>query len=217
VTSDLAGLDFGSGAGANHFVASAGAAGAWSGRLAIGRFDPATDTMRLGASDADAQGNGAHITFVNPGGMAAGTYAAVVQPDGYVTVGELIHTDPDADADGMPDDWEIAHFGSTAALPGDDWDRDSFTNLQERWAGTNPTVWSSRPCVREIRVQGNDVIIRFDSVVGRRYRIESSDDLRDWTRVVQDNVIGTGNPLDVPDPGGRDAIRRFYRIVVTME
>ncbi len=177
VTSDSAALDFGAGAEANHFVATSGAVGAWSGRLTIGHFDPATDTLRLGTSDSDAHGNADRITFVDPG-MSVGSYAAVVQPDGYVTVGELIVTNPDADGDGMADAWAIAHFGSTAALPGDDVDRDGFTNLQERWAGTDPTSRGSRPCIASIRSQSDDMIIRFDSVLGRKYCIQSSDDLK---------------------------------------
>jgi len=51
-------------------------------------------------------------------------------------------------------------------------------------------------------------------VLGRKYGIESSDDLKDWSRIVQDNVVGTGGLIEVADPGGGGATRRFYRVVV---
>jgi Concanavalin A-like lectin/glucanases superfamily/Bacterial TSP3 repeat len=52
----------------------------------------------------------------------------------------------DADADGLPDSWEIYHFGSIAAYgPNDDPDGDLCSNLSEYRAGTNPNSASSYP------------------------------------------------------------------------
>jgi hypothetical protein len=54
----------------------------------------------------------------------------------------------DSDADGMPDWWEFAYFGSTtAAAPGADADADGATNLQEYQAGTDPLSAASKPVV----------------------------------------------------------------------
>lgn len=122
----------------------------------------------------------------------------------------------DADFDGMPDDWEIEHFGSTTALPGDDHDRDGFTNIQEQWAGTNPTSRSSKPCIGSIRPEGQNMAIRFESVAGRQYWIEWSDDMITWNPLVQTN--GTGAPIQINDVDAcRDIVRRFYRIVIAPE
>ena len=47
----------------------------------------------------------------------------------------------DSDADGLPDWWELAYFGSTtAAAPGADADADGATNLQEYLGGHRPAV-----------------------------------------------------------------------------
>jgi len=52
----------------------------------------------------------------------------------------------DSDADGLPDWWELAYFGSaTAASPGGDADSDGATNLQEYRAGTDPLEAASKP------------------------------------------------------------------------
>jgi len=52
----------------------------------------------------------------------------------------------DSDADGLPDWWEFAYFGSTTvAAPGADADSDGATNLQEYQAGTDPLSAQSKP------------------------------------------------------------------------
>ena len=49
-------------------------------------------------------------------------------------------TDPDLDADGLPDWWEYRYFGSVAWGAGDDNDGDGLTNIHEYQSGTNPTM-----------------------------------------------------------------------------
>ena len=57
----------------------------------------------------------------------------------YDPGGAYLPTDADYDADGLPDAWEDQWFGSlTAAVPGNDDDSDSHTNLQEFRDGSDP-------------------------------------------------------------------------------
>lgn len=46
----------------------------------------------------------------------------------------------DADGDGLPDEWEIKHFGDLSQGPDDDPDGDTLGNLFEYEIGTNPTL-----------------------------------------------------------------------------
>jgi len=52
---------------------------------------------------------------------------------------------PDEDADGLPDGWETRYFGSLAQSPGDDFDGDGFSNLEELLAGSNPARLRNTP------------------------------------------------------------------------
>ncbi len=84
----------------------------------------------------------------------------------------------DCDDDGLPDGWEHANFGS-AAGPGadDDNDSDGIGNGGEYIAGTEPTnrlsyfgaeVWSAP----------GGFVISWPTAPGRRYDVETGDDLR---------------------------------------
>ena len=45
----------------------------------------------------------------------------------------------DSDGDGLPDSWEIQHFGNLAQGAGGDFDSDGLTNMEEYTNGTDPT------------------------------------------------------------------------------
>jgi subtilisin-like proprotein convertase family protein len=62
---------------------------------------------------------------------------------GHVTALDLTVTGVsinDEDADGLPDPWELAHFGSLATASADDPDRDGASNLREHLLDTDPLV-----------------------------------------------------------------------------
>lgn len=72
-----------------------------------------------------------NVVFPNPGG--AGNLLFV-----RATLGMI-----DSDTDGMDDGWEIWFFGNMDQNPGDHYDNDGLTNLEEYLAGTDPTVADS--------------------------------------------------------------------------
>jgi len=45
----------------------------------------------------------------------------------------------DTDADGLQDEWEMWYFGNLSQGPDDDYDGDGWTNVEEYFAGTDPT------------------------------------------------------------------------------
>jgi hypothetical protein len=51
----------------------------------------------------------------------------------------------DSDGDGLPDSWEIAHFGNLAQTAAGDPDGDGYSNLAEFNAGTDPKNAASNP------------------------------------------------------------------------
>jgi len=50
----------------------------------------------------------------------------------------------DSDGDGLPDAWEMTHFGNLSQGPDDDFDGDGYTNLQEYQGASDPTSASVR-------------------------------------------------------------------------
>ncbi|HMP73110.1 MAG TPA: alpha-amylase family glycosyl hydrolase [Kiritimatiellia bacterium] len=100
--------------------------------------------------------------------------------------------DLDTSGDGLPDWWMLGHFdtvvGGAADLTRaeDDYDGDGMTNWQEFIAGTSPRDPES---VLRLRGMGSAGGLGFESVSGRRYRVQSS------TSLIQPNWIQIGDPL----------------------
>jgi hypothetical protein len=125
----------------------------------------------------------------------------------------------DSDGDGIPDAWEQAHGlnpnnADDAAL---DSDGDGFTNYEEYIAGTDPRDADSFLRAERIAVGSTTVGVKFRSVEGRVYGLESRDslDAGTWSKVV-DNVSGTGNAIEIIDPAPA-VTARFYRLSVSLE
>lgn len=56
-----------------------------------------------------------------------------------------VFAEEDTDYDGLPDSWEIQYFGDLSQDGEGDFDGDSYTNLEEYVAGTDPTVPDGEP------------------------------------------------------------------------
>lgn len=107
---------------------------------------------------------------------------------------DLIFTTQPADLDGngLPDDWELAHFGHVGVDPSADSDHDGLSNLQEWVAGTSPL--DSQSAFRFISVSPEDqpgLIVRWASAEGRQYTLLRSADLFERYSVIQSNLVAT--------------------------
>ncbi len=94
------------------------------------------------------------------------------------------YTFTDANHNGIPDSWEVQYAGS---LPGSGWefldsDHDGMSNYAEFVAGTNPTnAVSSLRLSATPSGQGSQAQIQWPVAAGRAYRIVSSENLAQWT------------------------------------
>ena len=128
------------------------------------------------------------------------------------------HTNPyraDTDRDGMPNQWER----DNQLLPNDptdagaDADVDGQTNLQEYQAGTNPRDPASLLRITGVEMTEFEVRVRFQVVSGHSYRLERTDDMITWTKVI-DTVAGSVAEMEVVDKIALNPQSRFYRILL---
>ncbi|MBA4388315.1 MAG: hypothetical protein C0404_10065 [Verrucomicrobia bacterium] len=123
----------------------------------------------------------------------------------------------DANSDGLPDAWQILHFGSATspnAAPQADYDGDGMSNMAEYVAGTDPADAKSKFQVSGVRSQNGAFGLGFQTVAGKTYGVLGNGDLigtSQWM-VVTNGMPGTGGYVEVNDP---DVLtRKFYRITV---
>ena len=121
--------------------------------------------------------------------------------------------------DGIPDSWRLRYFGTANNILSQaaaDADGDGASNWHEYVAGTDPTDAKSHLRVstdQAVAQQGQDCVIHWPSVAGKRYLIERSTSLYGpaWTPVSTNT--GSGADMEFHDTTGGKI--RFYRVHVT--
>jgi hypothetical protein len=125
--------------------------------------------------------------------------------------------DEDTDGDGLPDNWELRYFGTTAATSGaTDTDGDGHTDVQEFVAGTDPTNAVSQLRILSLTPDGDDVRVGWQTTGGHTNIVQT-------TLELTNTFIDLSTPIAIPgsgdtqtnylDPGGAtNNPTRFYRI-----
>ena len=124
----------------------------------------------------------------------------------------------DTVGDGLPNDWETAHTlnPNSAADAALDPDGDGIGNAAEYAAGTDPRDAKSALRISAFMRSGNDYVVSWPSVFGKKYRVQMRGDLAtgSWG-TLQDNIAGTGGALSAADAGAAlSSARRFYQVIV---
>jgi len=180
----------------------------------------------LGAADVTTT-NGGTATFsaglASTGPPGQLITATATDPAGNTSPfsGSVTLTMTDSVGDGIADLWRKTYFAGTGTTTNAqscatcDPDGDGFTNLQEFSAGTDPTKPSSAFRIVAIQQVSGGETIKFQTVTGKIYRIETKDDLAlpNWMLLV-DQIVGIGGTNQITDPGATGLSRRFYHAVV---
>ena len=92
-------------------------------------------------------------------------------------------TNPDTDADGLPDAWETTHFGNLDQTAAGDPDGDGTSNKVEHALGLNPTAGTSRFAITPTGTAAAGLVLTWPSAEGISFTIRSSTDLVAWTTI----------------------------------
>jgi hypothetical protein len=112
----------------------------------------------------------------------------------------------DADADGLPDYWEIL-IGPTNGA--EDSDGDGATNAEEFLAGTAHLDPESRLMLASTLTPGS-VVLSFEALPGKSYAVQKSTNLQGWNSIQIVPVEADSRPIEVVDA---DEDRAYYRLI----
>lgn len=119
----------------------------------------------------------------------------------------------DSNSDGIPDDWQISYWGTSASkwgAPNDDSDGDGMTNYQEFLAGTDPRNAASS-LKTEVQMVDGLLYFKWNTVSGKVYQIQYSTDFHTWVNVGSQRLAASGeDSVFVEQSSGIG----FYRIVL---
>ncbi|PYM15823.1 MAG: hypothetical protein DME18_03280, partial [Verrucomicrobia bacterium] len=122
----------------------------------------------------------------------------------------------DTDGDGMDDAWENAYFNSLWRDGSGDFDQDGASDFAEFRAGTDPTQADSVFRGELVGPPENGaVLVRWNSVPGRIYRLQFKNDLKtnQWTDLKGD-VIADSTTASKPDGTIGFLRQRYYRVLL---
>jgi len=120
----------------------------------------------------------------------------------------------DEDADGLPDAWEVAHFGSTWQYSGlSDPDADGVSNLDEFRNGTNPRVADLPMLEQSAALADGTFRFLFVGPLNGRYRAEYRTNLHlgAWQTLV--TFTNVGGATWITDTNTAASGQRYYRAV----
>jgi len=182
-----------------------------------GSFSLAGNWLKFTADDLyDSQGR------LDPAGNSYYDRIAVRFSDGtnaspsvYVrTISLNPDTEPFFDEDGLPDDWMITYWDDPDPGAGpnreavDDYDGDGFTNWQEYLLGSSPIDRNSH--LRILSITSN--ALTWQAKPYELYEVDSSTDLKTWTRVLNP-VMPTTNVGLVTGLMNNGANAQFFRVL----
>ncbi len=139
--------------------------------------------------------------------------------DARYEVVRFVSSGPDTDEDDIPDDWEMLHFsGLGVAGANSDFDGDSFADIAEYHAGTDPRDRGSfLHFTTPLEVKNETVMLRWHSVPGRRYRVEKSNGNPVEWQAVGKGLTARADLLEHIDLRLDNGKPVFYRLVVEQD
>ena len=125
---------------------------------------------------------------------------------------------PDSDADGLLDSWEISNFENLNQTSNGDPDGDGVGNLIEMKLASNPNSSASTglpvPSVSGLTSEG--FTITFPTVTGLHYQVVGTENLAgtSWPDIGL-SITGDGQPQSVTDSSATNSPRKFYKVKIT--
>jgi len=175
----------------------------------------------IGNAPVTTNSNGSRpFTIKLPAAVPTGYYisAKAIAPDGNtspLSPAKIVTISSDTDKDGLPTRYESFYgLNTNSADANADSDGDGLTNMQEFRAGTNPKSSASRFAVSSIDFITGVPRITFQSVAGKTYRVEYTDDIRGPWKILMYGIY-TAQPtlVQVPDQTASTA-GRSYRVTI---
>jgi hypothetical protein len=178
-----------------------------SGGVYPGTSNLNTNPLFLNAASSD------YRLAPNSPSIGAGTNGTTI--GAFFPVGSYL---VDTDGDGLPDTWEETYnldFNNPSDASSDA-DHDGLTNLQEFWAGTNPSDADSNLKLAAASLGGaNALVLSFEAISNRSYTIEgrNSFDAGIWTSLLALPPASTNRFIQSTNATDNDA-SGFYRLIV---
>jgi rhamnogalacturonan endolyase len=122
----------------------------------------------------------------------------------------------DSDRDQINDDWEILYFGNlngTSGDPGEDFDQDGFIDVDEYFAGTNPTNGGSLLEISSLSLpEGTNYVVSWQSVSNVVYEISISTNLTQPMWLPLAIEIQATPPINVHTSAIPNAAHHYLRV-----